>query len=207
MSRTIGILGAGRVGTALARQALKAGYRVVIATAKPPEEIELIVEFTAPGATAVSAAEAATADIVVLAMPLFRHTQVPTDKLAGRVVVDIMNYWAPTDGHMPAFEGEQSSSEIVQQYLKDSRLVRTLNHIGYHDLEDQARPAGDPERQAVALASNDAGAKAEVAEFIDRIGYDPVDAGPLIAARKFGAGTPIFGTRLKRAEMESILAA
>ena len=207
MPETIGILGAGRVGTALARQAIKAGYKVKIATAKPPEDIALIVEFTAPGAEAVSAAEAAQADIVVLAMPLFRHTQVPPAYLSGRTVVDAMNYWAPTDGHIPDFEGEQSSTEIVARHHSDAKLVRTLNHIGYHDLEDQARPAGDPERQAVAIASDDAVAKAKVAEFIDRLGYDPVDAGPLVAARKFGAGTPVFGTRLKRDELKAILAA
>ena len=207
MPETIGILGAGRVGTALARQAIKAGYAVKIATAKPPEDIALIVQFTAPGAEAVTAEEAAKADIVVLAMPLFRHTQVPPAYLSGRTVVDVMNYWAPTDGHLPDFEGEQSSTEIVARHHADAKLVRTLNHIGYHDLEDQARPAGDPERQAVAIASEDAAAKAKVAEFIDRLGYDPVDAGPLIAARKFGAGTPVFGTRLKRDELKAILAA
>ncbi|MEO8756847.1 MAG: NAD(P)-binding domain-containing protein [Devosia sp.] len=204
---TIGILGAGRVGTALARQALKAGYAVKIATAKPPEEIALIAQFTAPGAKAVTAEEAAQSDIVVLAMPLFRHTQVPPAHLSGRVVVDVMNYWAPTDGHIPDFEGEASSSEVVQRHLNDARLVRTLNHIGYHDLEDQAFPAGHPDRQAAALASDDADAKAKVAEFIDRLGYDPVDAGPLTAARKFGAGTPVFGNRLKRDELKAILAA
>lgn len=207
MPETIGILGAGRVGTALARQAIKAGYAVKIATAKPPEDIALIVQFTAPGAEAVTAEEAAASDIVVLAMPLFRHTQVPPAYLSGRTVVDVMNYWAPTDGHLPDFEGELSSTEIVARHLSDARLVRTLNHIGYHDLEDQARPAGDPERQALALASDDAAAKAKVAEFIDRLGYDPVDAGPLVAARKFGAGTPVFGTRLKREELQAILAA
>src|ERR1700759_1630290 len=117
MPETIGILGAGRVGTALARQALKAGYAVKIATAKPAAEIELIGQFTAPGGTAVTAEEAANADIVVLAMPLNRHTQVPPSCVAGRVVVDVMNYWAPTDGHMPDFEGELSSSEIVARHL------------------------------------------------------------------------------------------
>lgn len=207
MPKTIGILGAGRVGTAVARQALKAGYEVKLATAKPPEEIALIAEFTAPGARAVSAEEAAAADIVVLAMPLNRYTHVPPSCLAGRIVVDAMNYWAPTDGHMPDFERDLSSSEIVQQHLNAARLVRTLNHIGYHDLEEQALPPGHPERQALALAGDDEEARAIVAGFIDSLGYDPVDAGPLAASRKFNAGTPIFGSRLKRQELEALLAA
>lgn len=207
MPETIGILGAGRVGTAIARQALKAGYAVKIATAKPPEEIALIVQFMAPGAVAVTAAEAAEADIVVLAIPLHRYSQVAPDRLAGRVVVDAMNYWAPTDGVMPDFEGTATSSEIVQRHLREARLVRTLNHIGYHDLEDQAQPAGHAERLGVALAGDDADAKAAVAKFIDALGYDPVDAGGLAAAKKFDSGTPVFGGRLKRAELEQVLAA
>jgi len=205
--KTIGILGAGRVGTALARQALKAGYEVKLATAKPPADIALIAEFTAPGAKAVSAEEAAEADIVVLAMPLFRYAQVSPDKLAGRVVVDAMNYWAPVDGTMPVFEGEASSSEVVQQHLREARLVRTLNHIGYHELEEQALPAGHADRQALAIAGDDPEARSIVAGFIDSLGYDPVDAGPLAAARKFSAGTPIFGSRLKRDELQKLLAA
>ncbi len=207
MPETIGILGAGRVGTAIARQALKAGYAVRIATARPPEEIALIVEFMAPGAVAVTAAEAAASDIVVLAMPLHRYSQVAPDALTGRVVVDAMNYWAPTDGVMPDFEGGASSSEVVQKHLRDARLVRTLNHIGYHDLEDQAQPAGHAERLGVAVAGDDAEAKAAVARFIDALGYDPVDAGGLAAGRKFESGTPVFGNRLKRAELEQVLAA
>lgn len=207
MRETVGILGAGRVGTAVARQAVKAGYDVLVATSRPPEEISLIVELVAPGAKAVSAEVASQADIVVLALPLNRFRNLPPERLAGRVVIDAMNYWAPTDGDLPDFETGATSTEIVQRHLAEARLVRTLNHIGYHELEEQALPAGHAQRQAMALASDDAAAKAVVAGFIDRIGYDPVDAGPLAAGRKFATGTPLFGNRLKREEMEALLAA
>lgn len=207
MRETVGILGAGRVGTAVARQAVKAGYDVLIATSRPPEEISLIVELLAPGAKAVSAEVASQADIVVLALPLHRFRNLPPEQLAGRIVIDAMNYWAPTDGELPDFETGASSTEIVQRHLAAARLVRTLNHIGYHELEEQALPPGHAQRQAMALASDDAAAKAVVAGFIDRIGYDPVDAGPLAAGRKFATGTPLFGNRLKREEMETLLAA
>ena len=138
-ARTIGILGAGRVGTAVARQALKASYDVKIATSKPADEIALLVEIITPGAVAVTAAEAAGADIIVVAVPLHKYRSLDPDILAGRTVIDAMNYWAPIDGEIDDFENdERTSSEIVQAYLSGSEIVKTLNHIGYHDLEEVA---------------------------------------------------------------------
>src|SRR5699024_9540035 len=92
---TIGILGAGRVGTAVARQAMKAGYAVKIATAKPVEEIQLIAEIIVPGAQAVTSAEAAESDIVIIAIPLHKYRTLDPEMLAGKTVIDVMNYWAP----------------------------------------------------------------------------------------------------------------
>ncbi|MCW5714850.1 MAG: NAD(P)-binding domain-containing protein [Bauldia sp.] len=204
--RTVGILGAGRVGTAVARQALPGGYAVALGTAKPPEDIELIVSFTAPGAVAKTAEDViAGADLVILAIPLSHYRDLARHDFGGRIVIDAMNYWPPVDGTMAEFEGEESSSEVVQRLLPDARIVRALNHIGYHELEENALPPGAAGRQALALAGDDPAARAAVAEFLDRLGYDPVDAGPLRAARFFGAGFPLFGTRLDRAEMTAAL--
>lgn len=203
---TVGILGAGRVGMALARQALKAGYEVKIATAKPPTEIALMVDLLAPGATSVSADTAARdSDVVILALPLGKYRTLHPENFAGQIVIDAMNYWAPTDGTIAEFEDEASSSEVVQRFLPDARVVRSLSHIGYHELEEQALPPGDPERQALALAGNDAEARRLVAGFIDRLGYDPFDAGELAAARNFDGGTPIFGGRMRLDEMRRLL--
>jgi predicted dinucleotide-binding enzyme len=205
-ARSVGILGAGKVGTAIARQALKAGYAVSIATAKPPEEIALIVEFTAPGATATTAeAVMRDSDLVVVAVPLAKYRTLDAAGLAGKVAIDVMNYWAPTDGTIADFEGSRSSSEVVQLHLPQTRLVRSLNHIGYHELEDNALPVGPPNRQALAIAGDDAEARLLVAEFVDRLGFDPVDAGPLGCARALQIGTPIFGARLTRSEMGKAL--
>jgi 8-hydroxy-5-deazaflavin:NADPH oxidoreductase len=204
--RTVGILGAGRVGTALARQALKAGYEVLVATTRPPAEIELLVEVMAPGAKAVTADVAARAsDLVILAVPLAKYGKLDPESLAGKIAIDVMNYWAPTDGTLAEFEGEVSSSEVVQQYLRYTRLVRTLNHIGYHEVEEDALPAGHPERRALAVAGNDAKARATVAEFLDRLGYDAVDAGMLASTRSFAIGTPIFKGHWQRDEMNRLL--
>ncbi|MFK0684520.1 NADPH-dependent F420 reductase [Ochrobactrum sp. BD67] len=204
--KTIGILGAGRVGTAIARRALAAGYAVRMATSKAPEEIALVLEIMVPGAQADTAENViAAADIVVLALPLSRYRSLVPEQLTGKIVIDAMNYWAPTDGTIAEFEGERSSSEIVQDFLPGARLVRSFNHMGYHEIDEEARPAGDPERRALAVAGNDADARQAVASFIDRIGFDPVDAGPLAFSRAFDTGTPLFGAIVNRADMERAL--
>jgi predicted dinucleotide-binding enzyme len=204
--RTVGILGAGRVGTALARQALKAGYEVLVATTRPPAEIELLVEVMAPGAKAVTADVAARAsDLVILAVPLAKYGKLDPESLSGKIAIDVMNYWAPTDGTLTEFEGHLSSSEVVQQHLRYTRLVRTLNHIGYDEVEEDALPAGHPERRALAVAGNDAKARATVAEFLDRLGYDAVDAGMLASARTFAIGTPLFEGHWQRDEVKRLL--
>ncbi len=205
--RGIGIVGAGRVGTALARLAVAAGYEVRVATARPPAEISLLLEIMAPGARpeTIEAAVAAS-DIVILALPLSRYRSLRPELFAGKTVIDVMNYWAPTDGTIDEFEGEESSGEVVQRFLSGARIVRSFNHMGYHEIEEEARPAGDPDRRALAIAGDDAVAREVVAGFVDRLGYDPVDAGPLAASRNFGTGSPIFGAGFGRAEMESRLA-
>ncbi|GHG50467.1 hypothetical protein GCM10012320_19120 [Sinomonas cellulolyticus] len=190
--RTVGILGAGRVGTAVAREAIKAGYEVRIATSKPVEDIALIVEIITPGAVAVTAAQAAQSDLVVLALPLHKFRTVDPAALAGRVVIDAMNYWEPTDGAMPEMHAGRGTSEVVQDFLAASRVVKTLNHIGYHELETDGRPAGAQDRRALAAAGDDEAARAVVLAFIASLGYDAVDAGPLAAGRALEPGTEVF---------------
>jgi predicted dinucleotide-binding enzyme len=177
----------------VARQALKAGYDVRIATARPADDIALLVQIITPGAVAVTAAEAAAADIVVVAVPLHKYRSLDPALLAGRTVIDAMNYWAPVDGVIEDFETDgRTSSEIVQAYLPGSAVVKTLNHIGYRDLEEDGTEPGSDRRRALVLVGADLDAKALVASFIDRLGYDPVDAGPLAAGRAFQPGTEIF---------------
>ena len=206
MVSTIGILGAGRVGSAIARTALKAGYAVTIAGSGPAADIQLIVDIVTPGAVAMSAADAvASADLVVLAVPMHKFRSVDPATLAGKIVIDTMNYWQPIDGDQHEFTADaRSSSEVVGDFFAGARLVKTLNHIGYHDLETDARPAGDPGRHGLALAG-DAESAAVVAEVINRFGFDPVYAGALPAGAAFEPGSPIFGGRHTAAELATEL--
>lgn len=206
MEPKIGILGAGKVGTAIARRALAAGYEVRIASSRAPSEIALVLQFVAPGAVAASAEEVvAASDIVILALPLSKYRRLDPASLQGKIVVDAMNYWAQTDGTLPEFEGAPSSSEVVADYLTGARLLRAFNHTGYHEIDGEARPAGDPERRAMAIAGDDPAARAVLARVIDRLGFDPVDAGVLANARGFAIGTPVFGAPLGRTELQAAL--
>jgi predicted dinucleotide-binding enzyme len=206
MVTTIGILGAGRVGSAIARTALTAGYAVHIAGSGPAEDIQLIVDIVTPGAVAMTAADvAASADLVVLAVPMHKFRSVDPATLAGKVVIDTMNYWQPIDGTLDEFTADaRSTSEVVAAFFAGARLVKTLNHIGYHDLETDARPAGHPDRHGLAIAGAAADA-AVVAEVLDRFGFDPVYAGPLEAGTAFEPGSPIFGGRHTAAELSTEL--
>ena len=160
-----------------------------------------------PGAEPRWAADAVKdADIVVLSIPLHKFASFDPGLVAGKLVVDAMNYWRPVNGVQAMFEdGRYSSSEIVQRRLARSTVVKTLNHIGSHEMEDDRRPEGSPERRALGVAGDDPGAVDAVAEVIERIGYDTVRLYSLSAGRLLEPGAPVFGVSLRRAEFELAL--
>jgi predicted dinucleotide-binding enzyme len=145
---------------------------------------------------------------VVLAIPIHRFATFDPELVADRLVIDAMNYWPLVDGRQEMFEDRRyGSSELVQQRLARSTVVKTLNHIGYHELEDGRRPSGSPDRRALGVAGDDPDAVGLVADVIERIGYDPVTLDGLRAGRVLEPGGPVFGAPLHRAEFELALTA
>lgn len=205
---TIGIIGAGKSGVAIARLALAAGYTVNIASSGPATETKMMVDIVAPGATAVDVDRVTDdADFVVIAVPLRRYRDLPLDRLDGHTVIDVMNYWPPIDGILPEFENtDRPSSAVVQDALPNTaRLVKTFNHLGYHQMEDLARPTGDAERVALGVASDDTNAAEQAAAFLDAAGFDPVQIGGLDRSGALQPETTIFGAALPASEFEEQL--
>ncbi|MFW2514657.1 NADPH-dependent F420 reductase [Demequina sp. SO4-13] len=204
---TLGVIGAGRIGRAIAVLGRAAGLEVRVAASRPPEQIRAEVEAAAPGARAVSVEEAARADIVVLAIPMGRYRQLPVDALQGALVVDAMNYWWELDGARPDLDDPTTStSEILQAHLAGSRVVKALGHVSGYALEELARPAGDPDRLGMAIAGDDADDVAAVGVLIDALGFEPVPAGPLAEGVRFEPGTELFGADAGAEEAREMLA-
>lgn len=204
---TIAILGAGKLGTVLANLAIKAGYTVYIAGSGSAEKIALSTAIVTPGAIAASSADAIShADIVILALPLSKYRSIPREALTDKLVIDAMNYWWEVDGRDNEFEHPPtSSSELVQAYFSDARVVKALSHMGYHHLHDEARPSGAPGRKAIAIAANDTADSSIVAKLVDTLGFDPVPIGPLAAGKILEPHQPLFGADIDATAMRAVL--
>ncbi len=177
----LGIIGAGKFGTTLARAAIAAGYDVAISGSGPSDEIALTVDVLAPGARAATTAEVVRhADVIVLAVPTHRFRELARDLFAGKILIDAMNYWQPVDGDDPELTtAPDGTSRIVQERFPSARVVKSLNQLGYHQLEENQRRKGAPDRIAIGTAGDDRLAVRKVMRLLDRLGFDPVDAGPL----------------------------
>lgn len=199
---TLGIIGAGKLGMTLAQLARKAGYEVMISGSGNPRKIALSVEVLAPGAQAVTTLEATAADIVILALPLSRFRTLPVDALADKLVIDATNYWWEIDGpRSDILPDEQSSSEAIQAFLPHARVVKALNHMGYHDLHDEAKPPRTDGRKAIAIAGDDEQDIAIVAKLINTLGFDSLHIGDLAAGRVLEPGHPAFGANLTHTQL------
>ena len=192
---TWAFIGSGHIGSTVARLAVNAGHDVVMSNSRGPETLTELVDELGEHARAATAAEAARAgDVVVVTIPLKSYVDVPVDALAGKVVIDTMNYYPERDGQIPALDdGTSTSSELLQAHLPSSKVVKAFNNIFFQHLGALARPSGSQERSALAIAGDDADAKRRVTELLDEIGYDTVDIGPLAESWRAQPGTPAYG--------------
>ena len=179
--RRLGIVGAGKFGTTLARVAVAAGYDVAISGSGPADDIALTIDVLAPGTHAATTEEViAHADVIILAVPTHRFRELRSDLFAGKVLIDATNYWPPVDGEDPELaDAPEGTSTIVQQHFPSARVVKSLNQLGYHQLEESQRPHGAPQRIAIGAAGDDQLAVRTVMRLVERLGFDPVDAGSL----------------------------
>ncbi|MCM0676996.1 NADPH-dependent F420 reductase [Micromonospora phytophila] len=193
---TVGLIGSGHIGGTVARLAVAAGYDVVLSNSRGPESLKDLVDELGPRARAATPREAAEAgDLVVVTIPLKAYRDVPVEPVAGKVVIDTNNYYPDRDGRFPELDaGSATSSELLQRHLPGARVVKVFNNIFFKHLHALARPASAPDRSTLPIAGDDAGAKAEVTAFLDKIGYDAVDAGTLAESWRFQPDTPAYGT-------------
>lgn len=180
---------------------------MLIAGSGSVEKIALTVEVLAPGAKAVTAAEAeAKADLVILALPLSKYETIDRSGLDGKLVLDAMNYWWEVDGIRTDLTNPlQSSSELVQRFLSNSQVIKAFNHMGYHDLFDESAPAGTPKPKALALAGDDDAAIATVRSFIDDLGFDSLYVGPLANGIMLEPGSEVFGANVTLPELQAMI--
>jgi predicted dinucleotide-binding enzyme len=192
---TLGLIGSGNIGGTLARLAVAAGHDVVLSNSRGPETLKDLVEELGPRARAATAAEAAAAgDIVVVTVPLKAYREVPVEPLAGKIVIDTNNYYPQRDGRIAALDDESTTtSEMLQEHLPTSKVVKAFNNIHFRHLFDLARPSGSPDRTALPIAGDDAEAKKQVTALLDALGYDAVDAGPLAEGWRFQRDTAAYG--------------
>ena len=184
---TLGIIGSGNIGSAVARLAVAAGMNVVIANSRGPETLTDLIADLGPLAQAATVEDAAKlGDAVVLSIPLNAVSDLPDGLLVGKIVVDTSNYYPSRDGRIAELDDSTvTTSELVQSLLPGAQYVKAFNNILAHHIPLLARPAGSADRSALPIASDDDAAKAEAAALINGLGYDVVDAGSVAESWKF----------------------
>jgi hypothetical protein len=206
----IGIIGAGHIGGTLARHFVRAGHEVAISNSRSPATLDHLVEDLGVRARAATAVDAAGfGEVVVVSVPFGRYGELPAEGFAGKVVIDTNNYYPQRDGHFEELDRDRTtSSELLQAHLPGARVVKAFNAIQWQNLRDEGRPAGDPERFGIPISGDDEEAKRIVAELIDEVGFDAIDAGTLAAGgRKHQPGSPAYTMGVRSQELRSRLAA
>jgi predicted dinucleotide-binding enzyme len=205
---TIGIIGAGHIGSQIARGAVKAGYDIVIANSRGPETLAELVEELGPKARAATASEAAAAgDFAVVSVPLVNYSKVPVAELAGKVVIDTNNYYFERDGHIAELDDETATvTGLLQAHLPESRVAKGFNAIRFDQITTDGTPSGTAGRRALVTASDFDDAAAVATTLYDDLGFDTVNAGPLSESWRTDRDRPAYGAVGTVDEMTALLA-
>jgi predicted dinucleotide-binding enzyme len=200
------ILGAGKVGQALATAFARKGIEVAIASRRPVETLATVAKAIGPTVVPKAMREAVKAEIVFLAVPFESYTEVA--KLAqswqGKIVIDVTNaYGVPLEKL-----GNHPSSVVISQALPGASLVKAFNHLPAETLAED--PEVDGERRVVFLSSDDQSAGDKVAKLVERLGFAPVwlgrltEGGLLVQARGNTWAPLIFQDLFKKEERENV---
>ena len=205
---TIGIIGAGHIGSQIARGAVKLGYDVVISNSRGPETLSELVAELGPRARAATSVDAAAAgDFAVVTVPMKNYTQVPVAELAGKIVIDTNNYYFERDGHIAELDdGTATVTGLLQAHLPDSRVAKGFNSIQFGRITTDGTPAGTPGRDALVTSSDFDDAAALVTRFYDELGFDTVNLGPLTESWRVDRDTPAYGAKGDAARITALLA-
>ncbi len=203
----IGIIGAGRIGSTLARHFAGIGNEVAIANSRGPQTLQDLVAGIDGQIHAATAREAAEfGDLVVVSIPFGRYRELPVEELRGKVVIDTCNYYPSRDGHFADLDDDATTSSEKLQQFTGADVVKAFNAIYSENLRDRARPPGHPDRLAIPLSGDDDGAKGVVAQLVRDIGFDPVDAGTLApGGRKHQPGSDVYTAELSADEADHLL--
>lgn len=193
---TVGLIGSGQIGTAIARLAIQAGHGVVLSNSRGAETLTDVVAELGPMTSAATSREAAEAgDIVVVTVPINAFRTLPAAEMVGKTVIDTCNYGPQRDGHIPELEDSSlTSSELLHRFIPGTMLVKAFNNIFYKHLVSLARPAGAADRSYLPIAGDSLPGKAAATEFLNSIGYGVVDAGSLAESWRQATGTPVWGS-------------
>lgn len=205
---TVGIIGAGHIGTALAKGLIAQGHDVVISNSRGPETLADLVSELGPKATAATAAEAAAAgEWAIVTVPLKAIDALPADELAGKIVLDTNNYYWERDGRIAELDEKRATtSGLLQRHLAGSKVGKAFNHLYAADIGADGSPAGTPGRRALATASDFPDAVAFVTGIYDAFGFDTVSIGELDESWRVERDQPAYVVRQDAGELTANLA-
>jgi predicted dinucleotide-binding enzyme len=205
----IGFIGSGLIGSQLARLAVANGHSVTMSNSRGPETLSDLITELGDSATAGTVRDAAAnGEIIVVTVPMAAIAAVPADLLGGKVVIDTNNYYFERDGHINELDAQEKTvSQVLQEHLPQSYVVKAFNNIAFGDLTTDGTPAGTADRRALPIAGDTTEAKAVVTALIDGFGFDVLDAGSLSDSWRFERDMPAYGTRLTLDQLRDALAA